>query len=78
MEHEERPLAKPNEWVWELCVTLGKEHDIPPFKILERFVEVGAMAAKVEEAGGTIYLIKGGMSTEIKVFGKNGKTSENG
>lgn len=68
MENDRRPLVRPKEEIWEDCLRLAEKHGMAPFEVLERFVEVGAVAAKVEEAGGTTFLIKGGVSTELKVF----------
>lgn len=76
MENDRRPLVRPKEEIWEECLKLAEKYNMTPFKVLERFVEIGAVTSKVEEAGGTAFLIKEGASTELKVFEKNGKTSQ--
>lgn len=75
MENDRRPLVRPKEEIWEDCLRFAEKYGMTAFEVLERYVEIGSIAAKVEEAGGTAFFIKGGVSTELKVFEKNGKSS---
>lgn len=74
MDNEGRPRVRPSEEIWKLCVSYAEEHDMTPFKVLERFVRVGAMVAEAEKAGGTVFMKKGDMLEQIVVFKNNSKT----